>query len=91
MFYQAILNEKLELYLLDESKDSKHSQLCRDQFWSDLFANCFSTKEEIDILTDVICFIDQMLKTLAANEIDVGIEDLMTKNGCTNDQKDDQY
>ena len=88
MFYHAILNGKVELYFLDESK---HSQLCTDKFWSKLFANCFNTKEEIDILTDIICFIDQMLKTHATNKTSIGIEDLITKGGRTIDQNDDEY
>ena len=61
LFYQAILNCKLNVFLFDKYT---HLQLHPQKFWHPLISNVFNTQEKREFLSDIICLIHQMWYTV---------------------------
>ena len=88
LFYKNILDGNLLLNLIDETK---HLQLYNHIFWPHLFKYCFDNDEKREYLADIICFVEQMWKTVPVLGKCLGIEHLISKHRWLDEKNEDQW
>ena len=88
LFYKNILNGNVSLNLIDERK---HLQLYNDIFWPHLFKYCFNNNIKREYLADIICFVEQMWKTVPVLGNCLGIEHLISKHRWLDEKNEDQW
>ena len=87
LFCKSILNGNLLLELIDERK---HLQLCPETFWPHLFKGCFDNNKQ-DYLADIMCFVEQMWKTVPVLGKCLGIEDLISRDRWLDEKNENNW